>query len=417
VDDKSWMTFVCSVAYLFVLIGVFAFYLARLERSFFAACREQKELALFSQLPAGLPEGTVRSVLALLIVLVGLFLIVLSLVNKVEVPGAMTGILGTVLGFYFGSRTAAGAKGDELKSQVEDLKTQRDQAVQDKGATDATTLISKVQKGIALTKMVAAVLPPEQRQKYEGVAAKMEQGLAVAQTLAGSGSVAEAATKAGEVFDLFKEGNPVKEQVVKASQSFAAALGSSVPQIALIMAIVGVSATLIGVAYQKWKARILRLPFSPAVIPLSVVDAQTGFILFLQCPIFKSVFAAELEGHDRPFMEAAVKDFLREDSMEALWQTYKSRFESREQFEAGVEEFRRAAADLELKNAVDPTLLAGAGGYDTVMASIDKIQANEQARADLDALLVTVEGINEKGGSPKDVFDKVFNEVQSKDGK
>ncbi len=65
----------------------------------------------------------------------------------------------------------------------------------------------------------------------------------------------------------------------------------------MISALAGVSTKLAGVAYQKWKASILHLPFSPAVIPLDVVDANTGFVLFLNSPIFKKAFVRELEGN------------------------------------------------------------------------------------------------------------------------
>jgi hypothetical protein len=403
-----------AFVFLFVLFIGFGIYTALLQRRYFRACQDQKELALFAHSPAGLPVGTVRAILALTITFLGLFLIVgeFAFGNEHPVPQAMVTIFGTVLGFYFGSRAGAKGSDEELQGQVKDLQTQRDQAVQAKSTADASSVIGKVQKGIALTRTVASVLPPDLRAKYDDLAGKMETGLTVAQGLATAGDAVGAAAKANEVLDVFKSDNPVKESVVKAGLSFAAALGTSVPQVALVMAIVNVTSTLIGVAYQKWKARILRLPFSPAVIPLGVVDANTGFVLLLKSPILKKAFDAELRDNDRKFMEDAVKDFLREDQMDALWTTYKSRFESREQFEAGVEEFRRAAADIELKSTVDPTLLAPAGGYDAVMDAVDKIHTNEQAKADLDRLVVTVEGINEKGGSPKDVFDKVFAEVK-----
>ena len=87
-------------------------------------------------------------------------------------------------------------------------------------------------------------------------------------------------------------------------------------------------ANLTGIAYQKWKARILYLPFSPAALPPASIDANTGFVLFLKSPTLKEAFRPELEANDR--------------------------FESRAAFEKGVDEFRRAVADLEL-DEVTPT--------------------------------------------------------------
>lgn len=408
--STAWL--ISTMLFLLLITGGFLGYMYVLQRRFFEACKAEKQMALFFESPAGLPVGTVRSVLALLIVTVSLYFIVLQAFRGLSFPESLTALIGAVIGFYFGGRSAA-SRGEDgaLQGQVTQLQTERDQAVAEKGAGQAEALLQKVQKGIALSKAAAAILPASVRGKYDDTITQLEQGVSLVEGLSRAGNAAEAVTKAEELFGLFKAGNPVRDLVERASRSFGRVLGSAVPSLAVIGGIVGVSSKLVGVAYQKWKARILRLPFSPAVIPLEVVDANTGFVLFLRSPIFKNSFARELEANDRPFMESAVREFLRQEDTEALWARYKDRFESRGQFEEGMEEFRRAAADAELKRTVDPALLAEAGGYEPMMSAVDRISADPEAQADLDALVTVSEGLGRQGEPVKAVFDKALEEV------
>jgi hypothetical protein len=399
--------------FLILVLAVFFVYMWFLQRRYFSACQSQQDLLLFSQSPAGLPSGTIRSVLALLIVTLGLLLIVLSFFqpDRRNAPETITALLGTVIGFYFGSRSAPSG-GSDLEGQVQELQTQRNEAVKEKDTSTANTLISKIQKGVALTRTVAAILPRDIREKYEGVAGKLEQGLDVVQTLS-AGNPAEAISKGTEIFNQFRAENPVKDIVTRALGSFASVLPAAVPPLALITTVVGVTATLIGVTYERWRARVLDLPFSPVAIPPPVVDANTGFTLIIQSETLKKAFAKELEDNDRPFMATVVQMFLEQGDLEILWKQYPGRFESRQEFETAVDEFRRAAADIDLRSTIDPALVAPVGGYDKMVAALQEIQKTDQSKADLDAVILAIEAIKEKGGAPKDVFEKVFQEVQA----
>ncbi len=399
-----------TIGFLMLQLVVLFAYMWFLQYRYYTACKEQNNMLLFSQSPAGLPVGTIRSVLALLIVIVGLALTTISLFSGRNTPETITALLGTILGFYFGNRSVGGESGDQ-NGQVQEMQAQRDEAIKDKHASNASALIDKVQKGIEITRMVADVLPQERREQFTQVAGKLQQGLEVAQQLS-DGKPVEAVAKATEVLNVFRDENPVADIVKRALGSFAGVLPAAMPPIALITAVVGVTATLIGVEYHRWRARILDLPFSPAVIPPIVVDANTGFSLILQCPTLKQAFTKELEGNDRPFMVSLVKDFLEQGDLEALWKQYPNRFESRQAFETAVDELRHAAADLDLKGTIDPTALAPAGGYDKVIEAVQEIHKNDQAKADLDALVLSVEAINKNGGSPKEVFDNVLKEVK-----
>lgn len=424
---------------LLVLLGSLLFMYV-MQRRFFVACLERDELKIYARSPAGLPEGTIRSMLAFLIVGVSLYflgLVVFSEETRAKFPDLLSGILGSVLGFYFGTRTGGREPNEALADQVGELRAERDRAVEvkdqavsaqqgaleEKHSQDAEGWRSKVQKGIVLTRTVAALLPKEMGQKYVDLADRLGKGLEVVDGLMGrSGTAAEAAAKGAELFTEFKTRNPVLEIVARALKSFGPMLATALPGVApfaLITAIVGAGIKLGGARYQIWKARILHLPFSPAVIPLQVVDANTGFGLIQQCPIFRKAFEAELLNNDRPFLKSLIDEFLREPDTDALWKKHRRRFESRSAFEEGLSELRRAAADAELEQdvaLVAADLLKNAGGYRAVVGAVDRIHQDPEALANLDAVMLAAEGLHRNNEPVLDILKKVEAELESPKG-
>lgn len=65
-------------------------------------------LSLYRDSPFGLPEGSIRGIIAIAIVLVAMPAIVLAKAFGMTTTGELGTILGGVLGFYFGSRNAGG---------------------------------------------------------------------------------------------------------------------------------------------------------------------------------------------------------------------------------------------------------------------------------------------------------------------
>jgi hypothetical protein len=403
---------ISTIAFVLLVTGLFAGYMFYLQRKFFQACKEANELALFMRTPAGLPAGTVRSIITLIILTVSLYIVALSMFDIVTsgIPEILSALLTAVIGFYFGSRTAGG--GGEAGTAVEQARKAQEAAVAKQKEGEASLYLKKVRKNLAMVKRVLNVLPPSLRTQFEPMSKKLQDGLLLAEKLLSTGKVSEAAEEAKKAFELFVKDNPVRTIVERAVKSFARVAGNLAPPLALVSSIVGVSSTLVGTAYAKWKARILKLPFDPAVTPLKLVDADTGFALLLANDIFKKAFAPEMQGMDRPFLEKAVSKFLRGD-VEELWGEFKDRFESREEFEDGLQQFREAAASLELKAEIEPGLLAEAGGFDTVMSAIDQIQADPtgEARADLDLLIETVEELRRANEPVRAIFEKVKQEI------
>lgn len=93
--------FLVTLGLMAVIVIAFLLYLKHLQKTYLETCTQEKQLALFFQSPAGLPEGTIRGVIAMLIVTASMLF--LALPNN-QFPDVLVGILGTIIGFYFGAR-------------------------------------------------------------------------------------------------------------------------------------------------------------------------------------------------------------------------------------------------------------------------------------------------------------------------
>lgn len=394
---------------LIIIIGGIVYMLV-LQWKFLQVCKEENQLALYMQSPAGLPSGTVRAMIAILTITVSLFLAMLYFFQlagtDTRFPEVLSSLLGAVIGFYFGSR-AGGKEVDEgLQTEVKDLKLQRDQATIEKERVQSEDLLGKINKGIAMSKTVAVFLPKEIREKHDAFISSLEQGVAIAQGLSKAGDIKGALDKGKELFELFRRDNPAKGIFTQALTAFGTVLGGTVPALAIISTVVTVGTKLVGTAYEKWRTRVLNAPFFPSIIPLNVVDANTGFLLLRLSSAFKKAFARELEANDREFM-GAILTLLKQDDTEPVWSIYGNRFSSLAQFEQGVADFRQAAADMDL----DPALFAESGGKEAFLQSLQQINANEDSKAALHQLVTVVEGLQQKGEPVLSIFDKVRKEA------
>jgi hypothetical protein len=184
----------------------------------------------------------------------------------------------------------------------------------------------------------------------------------------------------------------------------------------LIGSIVNVAQSVKTKVYDRWKARILHTSFEPADLPIERVDANTGFTLLSTTPIMKEAFREELEANDRSFLEDTAEELLSTGELESLWSTYSDRFDSRQQFEEGVAALRRAAADLELREELDPALFEEVGGYEKAVANIDKLHADDAAQGDLDAIVTMFEALQNADGvgtSIRQLFEDVRADLTS----
>ena len=390
--EPSNTLFIVTVLLLFIIVAGMLSYLFVLQWQMFKTVKATGDL---SNLPLGLPEGSVRSVLALIIVTISLYFVVLNTFRGVDIPEALTAILGTVLGFYFGSRASTKDADQKTNQALQELKNEREQAVADNLAGKSKVAVEKARKAVETAKLLAKLLPENLRKPIEENVDRAEKALAQVDNLIKIGDATGAFKKVEEVTEFLKTHNPLKGIIDKAKQTLGS-LGIPVPAVAIIGSVLAIGAKLGAAAYQRWKARILHLPISPAAVPLAVADANTAFTLFLKSPIFKAAFNKKLQENDRAFMKKAMADFLKIEDADDLWTQYENDgvFESREQFNQGLAEYRRAGFDIDLVNDINQLnaeQVAKAGGYDNLVSAIDRIHENDAALADLDTLVAVAE--------------------------
>lgn len=167
-------------ALLVFLTGIgFAAFLWWLASRCFALLRDPattpEQVAALRDLPLGLPEGTVRALLALIVGVVGLPLLLFSqaLALDAAIAGYVNGIIAGVFGYYFGARSTTGEAqatrrmGDALEAErrtSEELRAReaaaRDEADKPARLAAAASRLER-QAGIArvVLERVAPLLP------------------------------------------------------------------------------------------------------------------------------------------------------------------------------------------------------------------------------------------------------------------
>jgi hypothetical protein len=405
-STNGWVIF--SILILSLVVGGFFWYMFTLQKKFLKACEEEDQLNLFSNAPAGLPVGSVRSILTLMIIIFALYLFAIQAFRgdgEIKFPDALAAILSAIIGFYFGSRSASKKDEDKILDESrEQLKEAKEKQYEGK----AESVVNDISSKLKTAQAVMNFLPDDLRKKYSPTLNKVTDYVGKAKGLLENDAFSKAVDQAGSALNVFKKDNPIKDIVSKTAKSFGAVV-SGIPPLAIVGAVVSVSGVLAGVAYNRWRARILNAPFSPTVAPLKLVDPDTGYILTLGSPILKEAFKEQLEGQDRPFLEKITQDFLQKETDE-IWPEYQTYFDSFATFEDGVQQFRVAAATNQLEGEIDPTLFAEVGGYKAFMEMIDRIRGDAEAGEDLDLLMEVADNL--KKTETDEPLHKIFQDAR-----
>jgi hypothetical protein len=356
--DAPWMTMAIALGSVLLAASAALVYLWLLQQRFLAACREAGEIAVFALQPAGVPSGTVRSLIALLVIFASIGFAAFSLIQGKPFPEVMSAVLGTVLGFYFGSRTAHGSEAHEVMER-----------------TDAAGRL----RGRVLD--------------------RLRDGMAAGERLRGEGG-APAAPPAGE-----RVGGLVRLALARAARSFAAAGGAGCPPHDLARAIAAIATRLAGTAYERWIARILHAPWNPRLLAPLPIEPEAAVELVRCSPILARAFAAELATGDRLFLIRLVARALAAEGLDELWAEGRARFADRAELETGLAELRRAALEQELVRDVDRSEVAGIGPVAHLLAAIDRLHEDPAARGDLDALVLIADQLKRGGIAPAVVFE------------
>jgi hypothetical protein len=424
--SNFWLL-VIFLLFVAMLTAAIFFYTFRLHANFLRICTDNQQVAVFAQAPAGLPAGTIRSLIAFFIVLTAVFLILLTIRGGPfeGFPEVLGGVLGTVLGFYFGSRTASSASERETTREVSQLSDQRNRAIGQAEAAEqrnqtilqaeATRLdrtLETVKEGLVVANTIKEVLPEGLRRPAEIVIGKVQGGLKVVEGLQSSGNVGEAVEKAiGLIKDVNKESG-VATLLAKAAGSFGIALGGAMPPLALAVSVATVAARLSGAAYERWIARVLDAPYTPALFQPAAITANTGSVLLRKSPRFAAAFAPEIQKGDHAFVLDFVQTALSEAGSEAIRDKYPGRFATLQEIDEALDQFQQAAIELEVSKDITSEMAADVGGVEPLMRAIDRINANPEARADMDALTLMIDKLRQANQPVEKLVREARQEVE-----
>lgn len=415
VGPPTWLPVSITLAIVVAAAAGVLLYLGRLQQRFLAACRESRDITLFAQHPAGVPEGTVRSLLALFIVFASIAFVALAMLplpGVKEFPELMSGILGSVLGFYFGARGASASGAKEVLARVDAAQAERDRALEQGTASKVEQIREQIAGGVEVARAVAKVLPAQMGKQVDQVARTVDEGLGVVDRLRGGGNIEQALAKATEIASKLGQKDPVKGTLLQAAGSFASVLGGTLPPLAVAGAVVSIGSRLAGAAYDRWVARVMHAPYTAELFPPTVIDANTAIALTLKSPILKQAFAPELERGDRGFFKELVDLALSEVQLDELWRRLGSRFGDRARFDHGLAEFQRGAMTLETVKDLPADLAPETGGIEPLLAAVDRLNGDPKARRDLDAIVLMADALKREGRDPAAVFEQAKQQME-----
>jgi hypothetical protein len=401
-------------------------------------------LTIMKELPLGLPEGTVRAILALIVGVIGLPL--LLFMDPLGIPQSTVALVANIItgvfAFYFGQRTGGGEAqtARALSGTISTLQTSNTNLETNNQQLKVANTVLKEVAGTTLGQSITAEV--ERIERYVNLADTLTTvlGPVLPKGLVpdGLGAVITQARNVTAGIKALGQGELTGDTLARLTSTASGLLGGSgltgllSKAGAALLPMAGVGGPLAGIAlllsigwklesaqFRRWRARILAAPWDPALIDPGTITAITAETCLPRCPIFNAAFASI---KDRAgFHTALINDSLADDAVARLWKQFghdDSMFANEGVLRDGLAEFRLAlladqsardidearitAATEALRASANPALRpAAAPNPAEVAKALDLSHARpdvpEDATAALHALVMLVGTAREKG--------------------
>lgn len=456
-DDKTASGLRLVVAVLIFAVGIAAaVFLWWLSSRFFGLIEgkslDAAGLAAVKDLPMGLPEGTVRAVLALVVAVVGLPLLLFSNVVGMDpaIAGYINGIVTGVFGFYFGTRTTgvpaqavdkiaeanreaiqqtkAAASAKETASQAQnaaesarqELGEAQQRVDENSGQLDRAskfdTTLSTVKRHLGVAKTVLVTLGPllpkgllpDDLDKTIDAADRAVSAVQGVTAATASADQLSALTDAFESLTgsdksplgaLLGKAAPLLQNVLPAIPGLGAAAG--------LATLIGLGVKLGSSQFQRWRARVLAAPLAQGLIEFGALSPELVRSALSRSPLLRDKLADQPPGDVNGTLLDAV---LRDDGPQRLLAAYgpagslAAGLLSEPDVEAGLAELRQSLLALYGAGDVqDATLnqvkaaLAGAANPELAGSAVQSLTARDANR-----LIDAASGISAQPGVPWD---------------
>jgi len=342
-----------------------------------------ERLSVMKELPLGLPEGTVRAVLALIVGVIGLPLILFM--HPLGIPEGTTALVANIItgvfAFYFGQRTGGsdGQTARALSGTIGTLQADKSRLETDNqqlatvnttlAAVASTTLgqtvaaeVDRIDRYVGLADTLATVLGPVLPKGLvpEGVGAIISQARNVTagiKALSQGELTSDTLAKLTSTSQGLLRDTGLPALLAKAGGALLPIAGTAGP-IAGVAMLLSIGWNLEAAQYRRWRARILTAPWDPALIDPGVITAVTAETALPRCPIFNAAFARIKD--QAGFYPTLINDVLSDDAVERLWGKYgqdAAMFANEGVLRDGVTEFRMALlADQAARDIDDATI-------------------------------------------------------------
>jgi hypothetical protein len=251
-------------------------------------------LAAFRDLPAGLPEGSVRAALAVAIVLLCLPALVLSQALGLGGTGELGTILGGVIGFYFGSRGAGEAEGrrrsDPPARPVPAAAPPSQAAAVLEAAAQAAPAVEAAFRQATPVSVAAALAAASQAVEAAGEEAGFPPQLR--QVLRTAQAATEAAAAVDQALDAPEAGLGAALGPVLRAFAAVPLLGATPAGLAGGLLLGAWQAAAVGRAHHaRWMARVLDRPVPPEALPDGAWDGEAARALLSESPVLAAALA------------------------------------------------------------------------------------------------------------------------------
>jgi hypothetical protein len=400
-DIQIWVVAAAMLILMIISIALYGYLRTLRDRLGDLADRHEDARKLYMQMALGVPDGTIRSALAVLIVIGALLTLVAAMGEFLgfKVPEALTGVFGTILGFYFGragsvessQATAAMAGAAQISSEA---KEQKAQAAHDVAAATASAEDAKKTASATRLKTVMARIDPITRAMDSIIgfapptllAASVAKWKALRDAITAASNTGSLDQLETALAQLSKEG-PVAELISQVSPELApmAKPGQSGADVA--RALIEFNVTLSPEVAQRWALRVLGLPFRAEVIE-PVIDDAYATSLIQSSPISTRLLQ-ELRDKpgDTPVSAAnLVRTVLTDDAVATLTEELGGRI-AEQDIAAVVEQLQKRAIEQQLERDIPPEKVASFGDLKSLFLAIDRVRASAAGQQALDIVL------------------------------
>ncbi|MCS6891698.1 MAG: hypothetical protein NZN45_08790 [Rhodovarius sp.] len=317
-----------------------------------------EQLSALRELPMGLPEGTVRAVLALMVGVIGLPLLLFASALGLSdaIAGYVNGIIAGVFGYYFGARAQhpealaqrrlADALAQEQQAHAA-LRREAEAAAQAaearrEAAAVATTLASQMAVTELLLQRLGPALPPAlMPADPAALLAEARQALVEAREEGAAARAREVSAR------LAAPDAPWPRLLHAALPALPALPGGALAAVGLLGAL---SWHLPAPAWRRWQALLLEATEDPALFDAGAISADQALAALAEAPALAEALAPIAAAPDFPARLMALA--LAREGVAALWADWGSRFACPTAAAQALAAFRRsllrriAAADL-----------------------------------------------------------------------